>query len=110
MCRLVGPAGDLLGGFERQRIGALAEIRVGQIEFHVIGIGICGKGILKMQNCLVVQSITRQKHTHSGLRPVVASAQLIELHYCFSRVIQVFQVSDTFPPADRDSAAGRDVC
>src|ERR1700692_1541156 len=48
-----------------------------------------------MLDGVVVETITRQQHAHSGLRPVVASAQLIELTDCLASFVgfSKFQIS-----------------
>ena len=70
---------NLLGGFERLGIETFAEVGVGQVEFHIVGIGIGLQRRLEMWDGIVVQMIAGQQHADSGLRAIVAGADLIKL-------------------------------
>ena len=78
--------GDLIRGVERLLVKTFAEIGVGEIEFHVVGIGIGFQRGLKMQDRVVVEAIAREQHADSGLRAVIAGAELVELFHGFARV------------------------
>jgi len=53
MHRLLTRSGKLMRSVERRGILSLAEVPVGQIEFHVIGIGIRTQCTLKMLDRIV---------------------------------------------------------
>ena len=65
---------NLQGSFERLGIKAFAEIGIGQIEFHVVGIGIGLQRRLEMQDGVVIQMIAGEQHADAGLGAVVARA------------------------------------
>ena len=64
----------LLGGFERLGVKAFAEVGVGQVEFHIVGVGTGVQGRLKMLDGVVVQAEAGEQHAHSGLSAIVARA------------------------------------
>ena len=74
------PAAEtVLRGTKRVGVLTLAEISVRQIEFHVVGVGICTQRGLKMLNGIVVQAITREQNADAGLGAIVIRADLIKL-------------------------------
>ena len=56
---------------------AFAEERVGEIEFHVVGIGIGFCGGLEMTDSVVVETIAREKDADAGLHTKIFGADLI---------------------------------
>ena len=60
--------GNGLRGFERLLELAFAEKGVGEIELHVVGIGIGLCGGLEMGDGVVVKAITAEKNADAGLR------------------------------------------
>ena len=63
-----------LRGLERLLVLAFAEIGVGQIEFHIVGVGIGLQRGLEMLDGVVVQVIAREQNADSGLRAEVAAS------------------------------------
>jgi hypothetical protein len=57
---------DLPRGFKRLGIKAFAEVSIGQIEFHVVGIGICVQRHLEMLDGVVVQTVPSEQYTRAG--------------------------------------------
>ncbi len=49
---------NLLGSFERLRIQALAEVSVGQVELHIVGIGLARNAVWK---CGMASSYKRKR-------------------------------------------------
>ena len=66
---------------------AFAEEGVGEIEFHVVGIGIGFCGGLEMFDRVVVEAIAREKDADAGLHAEIFGADLIELRDGAARVV-----------------------
>src|SRR6202034_420573 len=71
--------GNLLGSLERLRIMSFAEICIGEVELHVIGIRICLESCLEVLNRIVVPTISRKQTPNPGLRAIVVRTHLIKL-------------------------------
>src|SRR5580700_1671689 len=87
----------------------LTKICVGEIELHIIGIGVSLQRHLKMLDRLVVQTISRQENTDACLCAIVIRADLIELseriprefklpklQIRFRQEVQIFRLSMIF--------------
>ena len=57
--------------FERFRVEPFAEVSIGQIEFHVVGIGIGAQCRLEMLDGVVVQTVTREQYADARLGAIV---------------------------------------
>ena len=56
-----------------------AEVSIGQIEFHVVRLGIGTQRALKMLDGVIVQTVTREQYANASLSAIVVGADLIEL-------------------------------
>ena len=82
----------LLGSFERLGVKALAEVSVGQVEFHIIGVRTGAQRILKMRDGVVVQAETGEQHADPGLSAIVARAYLVKLRDGLASLVELPQL------------------
>jgi len=64
--------GNFSSDFKSLIVLTFAKVGVGQIELHVVRLGIGLQGGLKMRNGVVVEAIPGKQHTYSGLGAEVA--------------------------------------